>query len=133
VSERDAVPEQLGLLTPTAHKIILPDLATHRCGRPSSGDKNYYGRDFEATLAAGMSLLRPSRKGEPERAGGHRFKPLRQIIESVNDAFKGQLDKGRSHGNGLARSGRSPGTRTLNPRIKRGMARLVPTYRISRF
>ena len=33
-----------------------------------------------------------SRKGEPERPGARYFKPLRQLIESVNDTFKGQLD-----------------------------------------
>ena len=41
---------------------------------------------------AGIKLLRPARKGEPERAGARFFKPLRQIIESINDTFKGQLD-----------------------------------------
>ena len=65
-------------------------------GRPGQlliGDKNYYGRDFEAALAAdGLVLLRPARKGEPEPPGRQYFKPLRQVIESVNDTFKGQLD-----------------------------------------
>ena len=39
-----------------------------------------------------MPLLRPARNGEPERPGAQFFKPLRQIIESVNDTFKGQLN-----------------------------------------
>jgi hypothetical protein len=57
------------------------------------GDKHYYGHGFEALLADGrICLLRPARKGEPERAGSQFFKPLRQVIESVNDTFKGQLD-----------------------------------------
>ena len=57
------------------------------------GDKNYFGRAFEADLdAAGIELLRPSRKGEKPRPGQRFFKPLRQIIESVFDTFKGQLD-----------------------------------------
>jgi Transposase DDE domain len=57
------------------------------------GDKNYYGRDFETTLAkSGITLLRPARKGETPRAGQRFFKPLRQIIESVNNTFKAQLD-----------------------------------------
>jgi hypothetical protein len=56
-------------------------------------DKNYYGRQFEAELAgAGLELLRPARKGEAPRAGTAFFKPLRQVIESINDMFKGQLD-----------------------------------------
>jgi hypothetical protein len=56
-------------------------------------DKNYYGREFEAILPQlGVSLLRPARKGEPERPGARYFKPLRQVIESINDTLKGQLD-----------------------------------------
>lgn len=37
-------------------------------------------------------LRRPARKGEAPRAGAKFFKPLRQVIESINDTFKGQLD-----------------------------------------
>lgn len=70
-----------------------PTLAGHRPGQTLIADKNYYGRDFEATLAqTGLQLLRPARKGEPERAGARFFKPLRQVIESINATFKGQLD-----------------------------------------
>jgi hypothetical protein len=67
------------------------DLVAARPGQTLIGGKNYYGRDFEATIAdAGIRLLRPARKGEPARAGAHLFKPLRQIIESINNTFKGQ-------------------------------------------
>ena len=70
-----------------------PGLLAARPGQVLIGDKNYYGRDFEAAIAeAGVRLLRPARKGEPPRAGSQFFKPLRQVIESVNDTFKGQLD-----------------------------------------
>jgi hypothetical protein len=70
-----------------------PELAASRPGQTLIGDKNYYGAAFEAGIAAaGIRLLRPARKGEPPRAGAHLFKPLRQIIESVNGTFKGQLD-----------------------------------------
>jgi hypothetical protein len=63
------------------------------------GDKNYYGREFESDLTGrDMTLLRPARKGEPARAGAHLFKPLRQIIESINETFKGQLDLERHGG-----------------------------------
>jgi hypothetical protein len=76
-----------------------PVLVTSRPGQVLIGDKNYYGRDFEAALArAGLRLLRPARKGEPEPAGGRFFRPLRQVIESVNDTFKGQLDLERHGG-----------------------------------
>jgi Transposase DDE domain len=74
-----------------------PDLSG-RAGQTLIADKNYYGRDFEATLPQfGISLLRPARKGEPARPGTRYFKPLRQTIESINDTLKGQLDLER-HG-----------------------------------
>jgi hypothetical protein len=80
-----------------------PDLLTTRPGQALIGDKNYYGAAFEATIAgAGIRLLRPARKGEPARAAAHLFKPLRQIIESVNDTFKGQLDLERHGGHTTA-------------------------------
>lgn len=57
------------------------------------GDKNYFGRDFEDRLAGqGIRLLRPARKGECARPGSEFFNPLRQVIESIFDTFKGQLD-----------------------------------------
>ena len=70
-----------------------------RAGQVIIADKNYYGRDFEATLAGGgICLLRPARQGEAARPGTRFFKPLRQVIESVNDTFKGQLDLERHGG-----------------------------------
>ena len=76
-----------------------PALASDRPGQSLIADKNYYGAGFEATLAgAGLTLLRPARQGEPERPGTRFFKPLRQVIESINDTFKGQLDLERHGG-----------------------------------
>ena len=70
-----------------------PALTARRAGQTMIADKNYYGREFQATLAAaGFQLLRPARKGEAPRPGTRFFKPLRQVIESINDTFKGQLD-----------------------------------------
>jgi hypothetical protein len=70
-----------------------------RRGQVIIGDKGYYGSDFEAALAgSGLVLLRPARKGEPEAPGKQYFKPLRQVIESVNDTLKGQLDLERHGG-----------------------------------
>jgi hypothetical protein len=70
-----------------------PALTAGRGSQIIITDKNYYGHDFETVLADGrICLLRPARQGEPERAGAQFFKPLRQVIESVNDTFKGQLD-----------------------------------------
>ena len=67
-------------------------VAAHR-GQTVIGDKNYFGRDFEADLTGrDLVLLRPVRKGEAKRAGQNLLKPLRQVIESVNWTLKGQLD-----------------------------------------
>ena len=41
-------------------------------------------------------------KGEKPRPGKQDFKPLRQIIESVNDTLKGQLDLERHGGRTIA-------------------------------
>jgi len=68
-------------------------------GQTLIGDKNYFGRAFEADLAEReLVLLRPVRKGEARRAGRELFRPLRQVIESVNWTFKGQLDLERHGG-----------------------------------
>jgi hypothetical protein len=83
----------------SAHRDLLSD----RTEQTIIADKNYYGRDFETTLAqAGLRLLRPRRAGEPPRHGRELFKPLRQVVESIFDTCKGQLDLER-HG------GRTPG------------------------
>lgn len=85
-----------------------PGLTAARPGQTLIGDKNYFGRDFEHQLAEqDIRLLRPARKGEPERPGASLFKPLRQVIESVNETFKGQLNleqhRGRTPGGVIAR------------------------------
>ena len=76
-----------------------PSVAALCAGQVLIGDKNYFGRDFETDLAdAQIQLLRPARKGEPDRAGARFFKPLRQVIESIIDTLKGQLDLERHGG-----------------------------------
>ena len=56
-------------------------------------DKGFAGRQTEADLAArGITLLRPARKNEIARHGEPLLKSVRQLIESVNDTLKGQLD-----------------------------------------
>jgi hypothetical protein len=78
---------------------VEPELLAARPGQTLLADKHYYGREFEGLLAElGVLLLRPARKGEPPRPGAALFKPLRQLIESVNDTFKGQLDLERHGG-----------------------------------
>ena len=88
--------------------LATPALAGRAPGQTVIGDKNYFGADFEEQVAdAGIDLLRPARKGEPQRGGSRFFKPLRQVIESVNDTLKGQLDLeqhgGRTHAGVCAR------------------------------
>ncbi|TFV66491.1 UNVERIFIED_ORG: IS982 family transposase [Bacillus sp. AZ43] len=74
-----------------------PTLTADRRQQVVIADKNYYGREFEGILTdAGLNLLRPARKGEPERPGTGFFKPLRQVIESINDTFKVNRPRSRS-------------------------------------
>ncbi|WP_406385680.1 IS982 family transposase [Streptomyces sp. NBC_00211] len=85
-----------------------PGLTAARPGQTLIGDKNYFGRDFEHQLAEqDIRLLRPARKGEPQRPGAPLLKPLRQVIESVNETFKGQLNleqhRGRTPGGVITR------------------------------
>ena len=62
-------------------------------GQVVIADKNYYGATFEAELTkGGITLIRPRRMGERPRSSQRFLRPLRQIIESVNDTLKGQLD-----------------------------------------
>ncbi len=46
----------------------------------------------------GVELLRPAKVNERPRPGASYLKPLRQLIESVNDTLKGQLDLERHGG-----------------------------------
>jgi len=70
-----------------------PALLAGRDRQTVIADKNYYGREFDTQLREpGVDLLRPARKGEPDRAGGRFFRPLRQTIESIFATAKGPLD-----------------------------------------
>ena len=70
-----------------------PDLVAARPGQTLIGDKNYYGPPSRPPWPTrGSGCCGPPARASPPRAGAHLFKPLRQIIESVNDTFKGQLD-----------------------------------------
>ncbi|MFC1401252.1 IS982 family transposase [Streptacidiphilus cavernicola] len=78
---------------------VEPQLTAERPGQALIGEKNYFGREFEQQLAElDIRLLRPARKGEAERLGSQLFKLLRQVIESINETFKGQLDLERHRG-----------------------------------
>jgi hypothetical protein len=72
---------------------VEPGLAITRPGLTLITDKGFAGRETEADLAGrGTTLLRPSRKNEDARHGEPLLKTIRQLIESVNDTLKGQLD-----------------------------------------
>jgi hypothetical protein len=70
------------------------DLVADRQGLLLITDKGFAGKKFEQSLRSehGITLLRPSRKKEILRAGEPMLKKVRQLIESINDTLKGQLD-----------------------------------------
>jgi Transposase DDE domain len=76
-----------------------PDLM-NRAGQTLMGDKGYRSAAFEIELNnAGITLIRPSLKSEKQRRPGEQLlKPFRQIIESINQTFKAQLDLERHGG-----------------------------------
>ena len=77
-----------------------PDLVSGRAGQFMMGDKGYRSASFEIELNdAGITLIRPSLKSEKlDRPGARFLKPFRQIIQSVNQTFKAQLDLERHGG-----------------------------------
>ncbi|WP_067143873.1 transposase [Microtetraspora malaysiensis] len=109
----DSTPVECGRSRETVKRSDLAgwaecELLRERPRQTLIGDKNYFGRGFERELSEhGVQLLRPARKGERERPGAALFKPPRQVIESINETFKGQLDlerhRGRTPGGVIAR------------------------------
>jgi len=78
---------------------VEPGLVAERPGLVILADKGYRDAQTEAILAAqGVRVLRPAYKGEAPRPGQRLLGPLRQLIESVNDTLKGQLDLERHGG-----------------------------------
>ena len=78
---------------------VEPGLLAERPGLVILADKGYRDAQTEAILAAqGVRVLRPAYQREAPRPGQALFKPLRQLIESVNDTLKGQLDLERHGG-----------------------------------
>ena len=93
LDERDVV---------TAMLDIEPELTTNRPDLLMIADKGFRAHWFDNELTRHrITLLRPPMRGEPPRPGQHLLKPLRQLIESINDTLKGQLDLehhgGRTH------------------------------------
>lgn len=70
-----------------------PRLLADRPGLLIIADKGYISAGLDRWLARhGARILRPSYRNRVPRPGEHLLKPVRQLIESVNDTLKGQLD-----------------------------------------
>jgi len=68
-------------------------LLTERPGLLLIADKGYTSAELDAYLhARGADLLRPAYRNRVPRPGQALLKPIRQLIESVYDTLKGQLD-----------------------------------------
>ncbi|WP_200948474.1 hypothetical protein [Kitasatospora sp. Root107] len=69
------------------------ELVARREGMVLISDTGFASKTFERELSElGVELLRPSFKREKKRFGEPMLKKVRQLIESVNDTLKGQLD-----------------------------------------
>jgi hypothetical protein len=85
----DSAPVPCGMSRPAVQR---SDMA----GRAGYG---FASKPFEEDLVTqGIELLRPSLKREKKRCGEPVLKKVRQLIESVNDTIKGQLDLERHGG-----------------------------------
>ena len=72
---------------------IEPALLAQRHGQTVIADKGYRSTEFETMLNTnGATLIRPTFGKEPARPGQRFLKPFRQIIESINQTLKAQLD-----------------------------------------
>jgi hypothetical protein len=70
-----------------------PALTAHRPGLTIIADKGYVSAELDRFLAErDVARLRPSYRTRTPHPAEHLLKPIRQLIESVNDTLKGQLD-----------------------------------------
>ena len=70
-----------------------PTLTADRPGLVIVADKGYVSTELDAFLAdRAVALLRPSYRNRTPHPAEYLLKPIRQLIESVNDTLKGQLD-----------------------------------------
>jgi hypothetical protein len=78
---------------------IDPSLLDDRHVQTLMADKGYRSKEFDTlTAELGINLIRPATKTEPPRPGQRFLKPFRQIIESINQTLKAQLDLERHGG-----------------------------------
>ncbi|MFD9812702.1 hypothetical protein [Streptomyces sp. NPDC059080] len=74
------------------------DLLFAHPGQTIIGEKGYVSKRLDVFMTGhGLTLLRPSYRNNKPRPGEQSLRPIRQLIESVNDTLKGQLDPER-HG-----------------------------------
>lgn len=79
------------------------ELLASRPGQTLMADKGYRSAEFESFIAGqGATLIRPALKNEALRPGQRFLRPFRQIIESINQSLKAQLDLERHAGRSLA-------------------------------
>ncbi|MFJ6722456.1 hypothetical protein [Streptomyces sp. NPDC091259] len=89
------------------------DLLTTHPAQTVIDDKGYISNtSMPSWPGTGLALLRPRHRNREPRPGKHLLKPIRQLIESVNDTLKGQLDLER---HGARTPSRSPGLRESSP------------------
>ena len=78
-------------------------LLAQRRGQILMADKGYRSAEFDAVLAAhGATVIRPTFGKDPARPGQQFLRPFRQIIESINQTLKFQLDLERHAARSLA-------------------------------
>jgi hypothetical protein len=76
-----------------ARDMLETDPTLLRAGQTVLADKGYRSAEFDAFLHAhGAELLRPTFGHDTPRPGQRYLKPLRQIVESINQTLKAQLD-----------------------------------------
>ena len=91
-----------------------PTLTADRPGLVIIADKGYVSAELDAFLAdRAVRLLRPSYRNRIPRPGEQLLKPIRQLIESVNDTLKGQLDLELHGGRSIDGVGARVGQRLL--------------------
>jgi hypothetical protein len=100
------LPIAFAIATPTAdERDVARDLLESgptllaREGQTLLADKGYTSAELKPFLnGLGVRLIHPASRNRKPRPGQRLLKPFRQIIESVNDTLKGQLDLERHGG-----------------------------------
>jgi len=83
----------------TALDMLAFDINLQRSHQTLMADKGYRSAAFETELNnAGITLIRPTYSSEKPRPHQRFLRPFRQIIESVNQTLKAQLDLERHGG-----------------------------------